>query len=246
MKKILSVLMIAFAMTAMVACGEKDNTNLSDTTGGGNNPSGGTSQSDTTIMNYTLMRSLLDIDWDVACNRVLAMGFQEIESDEGENVRVFIKGSLMSDYYACYLRCDYPEVDNLVGSVVMHEHHMNSSNQATCLENEIRFIHDEQRVLSDMTRNLDCGGTIVWGDLSASGQLNTDNNYYPGASALVNFEAFLRAMTEHTTVEANWGDNYIYNNSLYVATCSAFCSSQAIVSVMENILTLEKEDNLDK
>jgi len=34
MKKVFSALMIAFAMTAMVACGEKDNTNNG---GGGNN-----------------------------------------------------------------------------------------------------------------------------------------------------------------------------------------------------------------
>ena len=84
MKKVFSILMVAFAMTMMVACGEKVNgpDNSGGNNGGGDNPGGGgsgTAQTDTTIMSYTLMRSLVNIDWDVACNRVLAMGFTELD-----------------------------------------------------------------------------------------------------------------------------------------------------------------------
>ena len=249
MKKVFSILMVAFAMTAMVACGEKDNG--TDTPGGtpsgGDNPGGGgtTAQTDTTIMNYTLMRSLLDIDWSEACGRVMAMGFTEIDSDEGENVRAFIKGSLMGDYYACYLRCDYPEVDNLVGSVVMQEHHMNSSTQTACVENLIYLVNDERSVLSDMEINTaGCGGIIMWNDVTASGR-DGDQSYFPGHSAFGDFAAALRALSVHTSVNASWADNYIYNGSMYVATGTAVCTSSAYASIMENIITLEKEDNLD-
>ena len=234
--------MVAFAMAAMVACGEEENINP----GGGDNPGGGTVQTDTTIMNYTLMRSLIDIDWDEACNRVLAMGFFEIESDEGENVRAFMKGSLMGDYYCCYIRCDYPEEDNLVGAVVMQEHHMNSSSQDVCIENEISFINDERRVLSDMLVNIDgCGGNITWGDITSSGQYDTHQSSYPGVDDLEQFVTDLRALDVHTSVNANWADSYTHNGSFYVATCTSVCSTMSAASVMENIITLEKEDNLD-
>lgn len=42
-----------------------------------------------------------------------------------------------------------------------------------------------------------------------------------------------------------WADNYTHNGSMYVATGSAVCTSNAYVSIVENILTLEKEDNLN-
>ena len=238
--------MVAFAMIAMVSCEEIDNLNPGGNPG--DNPGGGsgTVQTDTTIMNYTLMRSLINTDWDEACNRILAMGFTEIESDEGENVRAFIKGSLTSDYYGCYLRCDYPEVDNLVGAVVMQEHHLNSSSQAVCAENEIHFINTERSVLSDMLINTnDCGGIITWGDMTSSGQYDNNQSNYPGASAFDSFANELCTLAVHNTVNANWADSYTFNGSLYVASCSAVCSTQAYASVMENIITLEKEDNLD-
>ena len=245
MKKIFSILMVALAMTAMVAC-EDDPTNPATPGGdtpGGENPGGGTTvQTDTTLMNYTLMRSLVDIDWDEACSRVMAMGFTRFEDDEEDNVRAFMKGSPMGDYYACYLRCDNPDGSNLVGSVVMHEHHMGSSSQAVCVENLIRFANDERRVLSDMSINSeDCGGIITWNEVTGTG----DQSYYPGHAAFDDFATALRALEVHTSVNANWADNYTYNNSMYVATSSAVCTSNAYVSIVENIITLEKEDNLD-
>ena len=245
MKKIFSILMVALAMTAMVAC--EDNPTNPATPGGdtpgGENPGGGTTvQTDTTLMNYTLMRSLVDIDWDEACSRVMAMGFTRFEDDEEDNVRAFMKGSPMGDYYACYLRCDNPDGSNLVGSVVMHEHHMGSSSQAVCVENLIRFANDERRVLSDMEVNArDCGGIITWNELTGT----SDPSYYPGYAAFDDFATALRALEVHTSVNANWTDNYTYNNSMYVATGSAVCTSNAYVSIVENIITLEKEDNLD-
>ena len=252
MKKVFAILMVAFAMTMMVACGEKVNgpDNSGGNNGGGDNPGGGgsgTAQTDTTIMSYTLMRSLVNIDWDVACNRVLAMGFTEIDPEElddedAENVRAFIKGNIMGDYYACYLRCDFPEIDNLVGAVVMHEHHMGSSSQAVCVENLIRFANDERRVLSDMSINSeDCGGVITWNELTGT----SDPSYYHGYAAFDDFATALRALEVHASVNANWADNYTHNGSMYVATGSAVCTSNAYVSIVENIITLEKEDNLD-
>lgn len=245
MKKIFSILMVALAMTAMVAC-EDDPTNPATPGGdtpGGENPDGGTTvQTDTTLMNYTLMRSLVDIDWDEACSRVMAMGFTRFEDDEEDNVRAFLKGSPMGDYYACYLRCDNPDGENLVGSVVMHEHHMGSSSQAVCVENLIRFVNDERRVLSDMSINSeDCGGIITWNELTGTG----DQSYYPGHAAFDDFATALRALEAHASVNANWADNYTHNGSMYVATGSAVCTSNAYVSIVENIITLEKEDNLD-
>ena len=245
MKKIFSILMVALAMTAMVAC-EDDPTNPATPGGdtpGGENPGGGTTvQTDTTLMNYTLMRSLVDIDWDEACSRVMAMGFTRFEDDEEDNVRAFMKGSPMGDYYACYLRCDNPDGSNLVGSVVMHEHHMGSSNQAVCVENLIRFANDERRVLSDMSINSeDCGGIITWNELTGT----SDQSYYHGYAAFDDFATALRALEVHASVNANWADNYTHNGSMYVATGSAVCTSNAYVSIVENIITLEKEDNLD-
>lgn len=245
MKKIFSILMVALAMTAMVAC-EDDPTNPATPGGdipGGENPGGGTTaETDTTLMNYTLMRSLIDIDWDEACSRVMAMGFTRFEDDEEDNVRAFIKGSPMGDYYACYLRCDNPDGSNLVGSVVMHEHHMGSSSQAVCVENLIRFVNDERRVLSDMSINSDgCAGIIMWNEGTGTG----DQSYYPGHAAFDDFATALRALEVHTGVNANWADNYTYNNSMYVATGSAVCTSNAYVSIVENIITLENENNLD-
>lgn len=237
--------MVALAMTALVACGEKENIPSGGNPGDGDNPGGTTVQTDTTLMSYTLMRSLIDTDWDVACNRILSMGFTEIESDEGENVRAFIKGTLASDYVACYLRCDYPEVDNLVGGVVMQEHHLNTSSQPACVENLIYLVNDERSVLSDMeTNTTDCGGVIVWNDISTSGR-DGDQSYFPGYSAFDDFAAALRALSVHTSVDANWADNYIFNGSMYVATGTAVCTSSTYASVMENIISLAKEDNLD-
>ncbi len=245
MKKIFSILMVALAMTAMVAC-EDDPTNPATPGGdtpGGENPGGGTTaETDTTLMNYTLMRSLVDIDWDEACSRVMAMGFTRFEDDEEDNVRAFMKGSPMGDYYACYLRCDNPDGSNLVGSVVMHEHHMGTSSQAVCVENLIRFANDERRVLSDMEVNSeDCGGIITWNEVTGTG----DQSYYPGHAAFDDFATALRALEVHASVNANWADNYTHNGSMYVATGSAVCTSNAYVSIVENIITLEKEDNLD-
>lgn len=245
MKKIFSILMVALAMTAMVAC-EDDPTNPATPGGdtpGGENPGGGTTaETDTTLMNYTLMRSLVDIDWDEACSRVMAMGFTRFEDDEEDNVRAFMKGSPMGDYYACYLRCDNPDGGNLVGSVVMHEHHMGTSSQAVCVENLIRFANDERRVLSDMSINSeDCGGIITWNEVTGTG----DQSYYPGHAAFDDFATALRALEVHASVNANWADNYTHNGSMYVATGSAVCTSNAYVSIVENIITLEKEDNLD-
>lgn len=245
MKKIFSILMVALAMTAMVAC-EDDPTNPATPGGdtpGGENPGGGTTaQTDTTLMNYTLMRSLVDIDWDEACSRVMAMGFTRFEDDEEDNVRAFMKGSPMGDYFACYLRCDNPDGSNLVGSVVMHEHHMGTSSQAVCVENLIRFANDERRVLSDMSINSeDCGGIITWNEVTGTG----DQSYYPGHAAFDDFATALRALEVHASVNANWADNYTHNGSMYVATGSAVCTSNAYVSIVENIITLEKEDNLD-
>ena len=245
MKKVFSILMVAFTLTAMVAC-EVDPTNPATPGGdtpGGENPGGGTTvQTDTTLMNYTLMRSLVDIDWDEACSRVMAMGFTRFEDDEEDNVRAFMKGSPMGDYYACYLRCDNPDGSNLVGGVVMHEHHMGSSSQAVCVENLIRFANDERRVLSDMSINSeDCGGIITWNELTGT----SDPSYYHGYAAFDGFATALRALEVHASVNANWADNYTYNNSMYVATSSAVCTSNDYVSIVENIIALAKEDNLD-
>ena len=242
MKKIFSILMVALAMTAMIACGDEPITPGGDTPGGENPGGGTTAETDTTLMNYTLMRSLVDIDWDEACSRVMAMGFTRYEDDEEDNVRAFIKGSPMGDYYACYLRCDNPDGENLVGSVVMHEHHMGSSNQAVCVENLIYLVNDERRVLSDMSINSEgCGGIITWNELTGTG----DQSYYHGYAAFDDFATALRALEVHASVTPNWADNYTYNGSMYVATGSAVCTSNAYVSIVENIITLEKEDNLD-
>ena len=240
MKKIFSILMVALAMTVMVAC-EDDPTNPATPGGdtpGGENPGGGTTaQTDT-----TLMRSLVDIDWDEACSRVMAMGFTRYEDDEEDNVRAFIKGSPMGDYYACYLRCDNLDGSNLVGSVVMHEHHMGSSTQAVCVENLIYLVNDERRVLSDMSINSeDCGGIITWNELTGTG----DQSYYHGYAAFDDFATALRALEVHASVNANWADNYTHNGSMYVATGSAVCTSNAYVSIVENIITLENENILD-
>lgn len=245
MKKVFSILMVAFTLTAMVACGDEPITPSTPggDTPGGENPGGGTTvQTDTTLMNYTLMRSLVDIDWDEACSRVMAMGFTRFEDDEEDNVRAFIKGSPMGDYYACYLRCDNPDGSNLVGSVVMHEHHMGSSTQAVCVENLIYLVNDERRVLSDMSINSeDCGGIITWNELTGTG----DQSYYHGYAAFDDFATALRALEVHASVNANWADNYTYNGSMYVATGSAVCTSNAYVSIVENIITLENENLLD-
>lgn len=250
MKKVFSALMIAFAMTAMVACGEKDNTNNS---GGGNNGGGGggTVQTDSTFMSYTLMRSLINTDWDEACNRVMAMGFTEIDPEEldaedAENVRAFIKGNIMGDYYACYLRCDFPEIDNLVGGVVMHENHLNTSSQAICIENDIYFINDELRVLADWERDTYyCGGNITWGNLDNGQWDGPHETPYPHASSLEEFIADLRALPEHNTITANWADTYLYNGSHYTASCSAVINNQPYTSLTTNIITLVKEDLID-
>lgn len=242
MKKIFSILMVAIAMTAMIACGDEPITPGGDTPGGENPGGGTTAETDTTLMNYTLMRSLVDIDWDEACSRVMAMGFTRYEDDEEDNVRAFIKGSPMGDYYACYLRCDNPDGNYLVGSVVMHEHHMGSSNQAVCVENLIYLVNDERRVLSDMSINSEgCGGIITWNELTGTG----DQSYYHGYAAFDDFATALRALEVHASVTPNWADNYTYNGSMYVATGSAVCTSNAYVSIVENIITLEKENNLD-
>ena len=242
MKKIFSILMVALALTAMIACGDEPITPGGDTPGGENPGGGTTAETDTTLMNYTLMRSLVDIDWDEACSRVMAMGFTRYEDDEEDNVRAFIKGSPMGDYYACYLRCDNPDGENLVGSVVMHEHHMGSSNQAVCVENLIYLVNDERRVLSDMSINSEgCGGIITWNELTGTG----DQSYYHGYAAFDDFATALRALEVHASVTPNWADNYTYNGSMYVATGSAVCTSNAYVSIVENIITLEKENNLD-
>ena len=241
MKKVFSILMVALAMTAMVACGDEPTspTTPGGETPGGENPGGGTTaETDTTLMNYTLMRSLVDIDWDEACSRVMAMGFTRFEDDEEDNVRAFMKGSPMGDYYACYLRCDNLDGSNLVGSVVMHEHHMGSSSQAVCVENLIYLVNDERRVLSDMSINSDgCGGIIMTGTGNPS--------YYPGYAAFDDFATALRALEVHSSVDANWADSYTYNNFMYVATGSAVCTSNAYVSIVENIITLENENYLD-
>lgn len=248
MKRLLSIMMVAFAMTAMVSCDEKDNTNNGGN-GGNNGGGGGTAQTDTTIMSYTLMRSLIDIDWDVACNRIMAMGFTEIDPEEldeedSENVRAFIKGNITGNYYACYLRCDTPETDNLVGAVVMHENHLNSSSQAICIENDIYFINDELHVLADMDRDsLNCGGNIMYGDLN-NGQWDAHETFYPHASSLNEFIDYLRALPEHNTVNANWADTYLYNGSHYTASCSAVINNQPYTSLTSNVITLVKEDNL--
>jgi|GEM_PF-6152451 len=243
MKKVFSILMVAFAMTAMIACEEEPATPSTPggNTPGGENPGGDTPvQTDTTLMNYTLMRSLIDIDWDEACSRVMAMGFTRFEDDEEDNVRAFIKGSPMGDYYACYLRCDNLDGSNLVGSVVMHEHHMGSSTQAVCVENLIYLVNDERHVLSDMSINSEgCGGIITWNELTGT----SDPSYYHGYAAFDDFATALRALEVHTSVNANWADNY--NNSMYVATGSAVCTSNAYVSIVENIITLENESLLD-
>ena len=248
MKKVFSILIVAFAMTALVNCSDKDN-GLS-----GNNPGGGNAQSDTSIMNYTLMRSLVNIDWDEACNRIMSMGFTEINPEDledndtnTENVRAFIKGNIMGDYYACYLRCDTLVTDNLVGGVVMHENHLNTSSQTTCIENDVYFINDELRVLSDMNRDtIYCGGNIMWGDLNNGEWDGPNETFYPHASSLDSFIAYLRALPTHNTVNANWADTYIYSGSRYTASCSAIINNQPYTSLTTNVITLVKEDNFSK
>ena len=251
MKKIFSFLMVALLATAMVACSEKDNTNSGGNNGGGNN--GGGAQTDTTIMSYTLMRSLINTDWDEACNRIMAMGFTEIDPEEldaedAENVRAFIKGNIMGDYYACYLRCDYPEIDNLVGGVVMHENHLNTSNQATCIENDVYFINDELRVLADWDRDTYyCGGNITWGNLQSNGQWDGPHETpYPHAGSLENFIADMRALPEHNTITANWADTYLYNGNHYTASCSAIINNQPYTCMTTNVITLVNEAEIDK
>ena len=202
---------------------------------------------DTTIMSFTLLRSLVDVDWDVACAIIQAKGFTAFESDE-DNVRAFFKGSLLGDYYACYIRCDFPEIDNLTGGAVMQQHCMNSSSQAICLENSFALIYNEQQVLSDMWKDsITCGGNIMWSDLLDNGQYDGPyETMYPHSSALNGYIAYARALDNHNSVTANWADTYIYNYSLYTATSSAICSSFPYSTSMENVIALAKEDNLDK
>ena len=254
MKKIFSLLIAALFAFAMVACDPNDlinptdSTDPADTTGGGGGGNGDVpAVTDTTIMNFTLMRSLIDIDWDEACTTVLAMGFAEITPDE-DNVRSFMIGSVTGDYYTCNLRCDFPEVDNLVGAVVIHEHHMNSSTQATCLENNIYLIYDERRVLDDMTRDaVNCGGNIIWGDMQDNGQWDGPHeSLYPHADGLDGFVTDSRAMETHSTVNANWADTYFYNNMRYTASCSSISNTQPNVTITGNIITLSIEELLDK
>lgn len=244
--------MTAFVATAMMVSCEKDPV---DNGGNGNNGNGGnggnnnpTSVTDTTIMNFTLMRSLMDIDWDVACSRVLAMGFTEITADE-DNTRTFFKGNLMGDYYTVNIRCDGPAYDNLVGGVVMDEHHLNSSNQATCLENNIYFIGDQRRVLNDMWRDtINCGGNILYGDLQDNGVWDSHELMYPHDWNLDDFIADSRALPTHQTVTANWANTYINydNNMCYTASCSAISNTQQYASTTENVLALANEQRLDK
>lgn len=232
----------------MVSC-EDDN---GVTTGGGNNNGGNdnpTTQSDTTIMNFTLMRSLIDIDWDEACARVLAMGFTEIdvdEEDETTNVRTFFKGNLMGDYYTVNIRCDGPAFDNLVGGVVMNEHHLNNSNQATCLENNIYFIMDQRHVLNDMYRDSTyCGGNIMYGDMRDNGEWDSHELLYPHDSNLDEFIAASRSLPTHQTVTANWANTYIYNSMRYTASCSAISNTLQYASTTENVLALANEFRLE-
>lgn len=247
--------MTAFVATAMMVSCEKDPVDNGGNGNNGNNGNGGnggnnnpTSVTDTTIMSYTLMRSLMDIDWDVACSRVLAMGFTEIDADE-DNVRTFFKGSLMGDYYTVNIRCDGPAYDNLVGGVVMDEHHLNSSNQATCLENNIYFIGDQRRVLNDMWRDTTyCGGNILYGDLQDNGVWDSHELMYPHDYKLDEFIADSRALPTHQTVTANWANTYINydNNMRYTASCSAISNTQQYASTTENVLALANESRLDK
>ncbi len=253
LKTLSSILLAVFFAFTMAACDPNDIFTPDDSTGGnGNGGNGGGDnpavvETDTTIMSYTLMRSLINTDWDAACERVLAMGFTEIAADE-DNTRSFIKGAIMGDYYTCHLRCDFPEVDNLVGGVVIQEHHMNSSNQATCLENNTTLIYDQRRVLDDMNRDaVNCGGNIIWSDMQDNGQFDGPHeSSYPSADGLDAFVTDLRAMEPHTSVTANWADSYIYDNMHYVASCSGISSSFSYASTTDNIITLAVEDLLDK
>ena len=238
---------------AMVSCEDDPVTPSGNGNGNGNGNGGNdnppTAQTDTTIMSFTLLRSLVDVDWDVACARVIAMGFTEFDpDDEEENVRAFLKGSLTGDYYACYIRCDFPDIDNLTGGAVMYEHHLNSSNQTTCLENSFALIYDEQRVLADMYRDtVACGGNIMWSDLLDNGQLDGPHEtLYPHAYSLDDYIAYARALESHNTVTANWADTYLHNYSHYTATSSAVCSSHPHSNSMENVIALAKDDNLVK
>lgn len=249
MKRIFSILVAAMLAVAMISC-EEDPINGNGNGNNGNNGNGGNNNSttvtDTTIMSYTLMRSLMDIDWDVACSRVLAMGFNEITPDE-DNTRTFFKGNLMGDYYTVNIRCDGPAFDNLVGGVVMDEHHLNSSNQATCLENNIYFIGDQRRVLNDMWRDTTyCGGNILYGDLQDNGEWDSHELMYPHDWNLDDFIADSRALSTHQTVTANWANTYIYNNMRYTASCSAISNTQQYASTTENVLALANESRLVK
>lgn len=242
MKKVFSMFMAAFFALAMVACDPNDVFNPDDTTGGGNNH--GSAETDTTIMNYTLMRSLVDIDWDEACARVMAMGFTEFTPEDAEeNTRAFIKGNMMGDCYTCFLRCNTPESDNLVGAVVMQEHRMGTSNQATSLEHNIYFINDELRVLTDMQKVVDAGN-IMYGDMMDDGQWDGPHETF--YTNLDDFIAASQALEQHNTVTANWANNYLFNNMNYTTTCSAITNTQPYVKMTDNIISLVNDSRNNK
>lgn len=97
MKKILSVLMIAFAMTAMVACGEKDNG--TDTPGGND---GGEGSVSLTIDEQSLDQGLAAIRWHVALNNL--------------RLSTFAEGGSAYSYGICYVEDGTPQYSDRTDS----------------------------------------------------------------------------------------------------------------------------------
>ena len=82
--------MAAMLVAAMASCEIEPFGNGNDSTNNNNNENPPSAQTDTTIMSFTMLRSLINIDWEDACAIVLAKGFTEFESDE-DNVRAFLR-----------------------------------------------------------------------------------------------------------------------------------------------------------
>ncbi len=233
MKKWISVLMAALFAVAMVSCEELENGSLviHDTPDDSD-----TVVTDTTLMNFTLLRTLVDSDWDAASAQIMALGFNQIE-EESDNVRAFLKGSLTGDNYVCYLRCD-DTVENLVASASMQEYRINGYNQAACLGMNIDYANNARRVLSDMTLAMGAG-TVMYTDVQDDGQNEPVHHYY---TDIEEYFSALRSMESHSTVNASWTDNY----EDYTSICTAIVTTNAYLSIAQSILTFGNRDTLEK
>jgi len=236
MKKISIFLTAALFAVAMVSCEVEGTSGNNDSTGNGTGNGGGsTSISDTTLMNFTLLRSLVDIDWDEAADQIVALGFSyfPVDEEEEENVRAYIKGNPISDNYVCYLRCD-DTTTNLVCAAVMQEVH-GSTTQSYCLEANIGYVENSRSVLADLGTYVS-GGNVTYGDMTAE---NTSTEVFTDFDT---YASFLRNLDEYVSVTAVWADNYDH----YTASCNSVTMNTEYYKLNQNIISFTNRVTTEK